>query len=281
MGGQARDDDYEYGYDHLHKEEKLTAAGGEDAEGPEEGPNEGAGPEFDYGDDEPEDIGGIESVLAVERIMREINVPPTEPAPEPASADADGRRTIHGKMGAEALRRFEEAAQTKSDFDDVIATWDRLDQNRGRRERYHEVLREEALLDYGQSGEGMIFPQWMMDPTRRQLSKGNFLDYLADCPYEMHDLTAKKYLRQAIAEMWEEHKEIFFFLYLRQYSPQRVAAMRGQTDRNIRKVRDTMLRKVRKKIYYDLKKLQKSGYRMTKREREFLARYEAAEGKIK
>ena len=86
----------------------------------------------------------------------------------------------------------------------------------------------------------------MMDTTYRQLSRGNFLDYLADCPYEMHDLTGKAYLRKIVEGMKEEHKEIFFFLYLRQYSPRRLAAIRGQTDRNVRKVRDVILRKVRR-----------------------------------
>ena len=121
----------------------------------------------------------------------------------------------------------------------VVATWDKLDQNRERWERYNEVLREERTPEYGQAGAGLIFPQWMMDATYRQLSRGNFLDYLADCLYEMHDLTGKAYLRKIVEGMKEDHKEIFFFLFLRQYSPQRLAALRGQTDRNIRKVRDT------------------------------------------
>ena len=163
----------------------------------------------------------------------------------------------------------------------VVATWDKLDENRERRERYNEVLREEGTLEYGQSGEGLIFPQWMMDATYRQLSRGNFLDYLADCPYEMHDLTGKAYLRKIVEGMKEDHKVIFFFLYLRQYSPQRLAVLRGQTDRNIRKVRDTLLRKVRKKVYNELKRLNKRGYTMNDLEREFYCHYEETEGKAK
>ena len=127
----------------------------------------------------------------------------------------------------------------------------------------------------------MIFPKWMMDMTYRQLSRGSFLDYLADCPYEMHELTGKAYLRKIIAGMKEEHKEIFFFLYLRQYSPQRLAALRGQTDRNIRKVRDVALRKVRKKVYNELKRLSNSGYTLNDTERAFYDRYEETEGKVK
>ena len=81
--------------------------------------------------------------------------------------------------------------------------------------------------------------------------------------------------------MKEDHKEIFFFLYLRQYSPQRFAAFRGQTGRNIRKVRDVLLRKVRKKVYHELTRLSGHGYVMNDTERDFYRRYEETEGRIK
>ena len=261
------DDDYEYGFDHLYEEEQPSDAA-EDADGLGDGD--------DYGDDEPDDSGDIESVLAMERIMREINIKPL---------DLDIPEDTHGMlkrdMKAEALRRYEEAAQSLADFKDIIATWDKLDRNRERRERYNEVLREEGTLEYGRDGDGLIFPQWMMDATYRQLSRGNFLDYLADCPYEMHDLTGKAYLRKIVEGMKEDHKEIFFFLYLRQYSPQHLAMLRGQTDRNIRKVRDVLLRKVRKKVYHELKRLSERGYVMNDMESNFYRRYKETEGRAK
>ena len=268
MGKLKREDDYDYGYDHLHEIKKPTDAV-EDAEGQVK--------EDDYGDDEPDDTGDMESVLAIERIMQEINVKPLD-LDIPAE---DTHGMLKRDMKAEALRRFEEAAQSLKDFNDVIATWDKLDQTRERRERYNEVLRADGTLEYGRAGSGLIFPQWMMDATYRQLSRGNFLDYLFDCPYEMHDLIEKAYLRKIVAGMKEDHKEIFFFLYLRQCNPQRLAALRGQTDRNIRKVRDVLLRKVRKKVYHELKRLNEHGYAMSDMERNFYCRYEETEGKAK
>ena len=207
MGKRVYDDDYEYGFDHLYEEEKPTDAA-EDADGLDDGD--------DYGDDEPDDTGNMGNVLAIERIMREVNVRPLD-----LNIPEDTHGMLKREAKAEALRRYEEAAQTQDDFLKVVATWDKLDRNRERRERYNEVLREEKMLEYGQAGAGLIFPQWMMDTTYRQLSRGNFLDYLADCPYEMHDLTGKVYLRKIVEGMKEDHKEIFFFLFLRQYSPQR------------------------------------------------------------
>lgn len=285
MGKLKRDDDYEYGYDHLH-EQKRPADAEEDDEEPIEDEDEAELDETeleigqdDYGDDEPDDTGDKEGILAVERIMREVNVEP------PKSLDLElpkGPHRILSRVSkAEALRRFEEAAQSQDDFDEVIATWDKLDQNRERRERYNEVLREEGTLEYGRDSKGLIFPKWMMDATYRQLSRGSFLDYLADCPYEMHDLTGKAYLRKIVEGMKEDHKEIFFFLFLRQYSPQRLAKVRGQTDRNIRKVRDVLLRKVRKKLYNELKRMNEHGYVMSDMERDFYRRYEETEGQEK
>jgi hypothetical protein len=51
----------------------------------------------------------------------------------------------------------------------------------------------------------------------------------------------------ATQELKDVHKELLYYLVIRQYSCQRVACMREQTERNIRKVKDTILRKLRKK----------------------------------
>ena len=68
----------------------------------------------------------------------------------------------------------------------------------------------------------------------------------------------------------------FYFLFLRQFSPQHVALMRGQTDRNIRKVRDTVLRKIRKKMAKRLREMQEHGYIPGEREMRFLQEWNAA-----
>ena len=56
-----RDDDYEYGYDYLY-EEKAPTGVTEDVEKPDDGDS----------DDEPDDAGGLESILAMEHIMSAI-----------------------------------------------------------------------------------------------------------------------------------------------------------------------------------------------------------------
>ena len=130
---------------------------------------------------------------------------------------------------------MEDAARTAEDFAVVVEEWNKLDRNRERRERDHENLRGDVPLEYQAVPEPKIVPRWLNNPAVRQLCSGNFLDILFDCPYEMHQLTANAFLSQMIEELSEEHKEILYFLSLRLYSTTRLAQLRGQSDRNIRK----------------------------------------------
>jgi hypothetical protein len=50
------------------------------------------------------------------------------------------------------------------------------------------------------------------------------------------------------ATLDERQKEILYYLAIRQWTPQRLAKMRGQTDRNIRKVYAKMIADVQYKL---------------------------------
>ena len=113
----------------------------------------------------------------------------------------------------------------------------------------------------------------MNDPAYRQLNSGYFLDVLFDCPYEMHELITDEFLSDLVKSLSEAQKEVLFFLALRLYSTSRVAKLRGQTARNIRKVRATIQRKLQRKLYVHL-----SGKEhLTLREKTFLEEYEKAQ----
>ena len=47
-----------------------------------------------------------------------------------------------------ALTRTEDAARTENDFNGVIELWDKLDDNRERKERDHEVARADEIMLY-------------------------------------------------------------------------------------------------------------------------------------
>ena len=182
-------------------------------------------------------------------------------------------KRLKREIRAEAVRRLEEAARTEKDFRAVVEEWNKLDRNRERRERDHENLRGDVPLEYQAVPEPKLIPRWMNNPTYRQLMAGNFLDILFDCPYEMHNLTADPFISRMVEELSEEHKEVLYFLSLRLYSTTRLAAVRGQSDRNIRKLRKTIHKKLQRQMYDHLCGKQEHGGSLTLRERQFLEEY--------
>lgn len=189
---------------------------------------------------------------------------------EEAAPTSDKR--LKREIKAEALRRLEEAARTEADFQAVINQWDKLDQNRERRERDHENLRGDVPLEYQTIPNPSIAPIWMNDSAFRQLCHGNYLDILFDCPHELHNLAGNPFISELLRNLNEDQQEILYFLFVRLYSTTRLAEMRHQSDRNIRKQRKKICAKLQKRMYDHLIGSQ----RLTKRERTFLEEYEKA-----
>lgn len=108
--------------------------------------------------------------------------------------------------------------------------------------------------------------------TERQQLFDNELeqDAIFDCPFEMHELVADIDISNAIMELKDTHKEILYYLAIRQYSCQQIACIRGQSDRNIRKVRDTLLKKLREKILSVLEERIRKGIPISRIEKEFV-----------
>ena len=100
--------------------------------------------------------------------------------------------------------------------------------------------------------------------------KGEFLDAIVDCPYELHELVTDADISTILKELSEKHKALFFFLVVRGYSTTALASLYGQSDRNIRKVRATIERKIHKKLIPILEERIKNNYGLTLQERRFL-----------
>lgn len=210
----------------------------------------------------------LQSILAEEKVLMEL-------APTVTKVPITERTKLKRELKAEALTRLEEAARTEEDFKAVIKEWDKQERNRERKERAHTISRGAVPLEFDMTYDYVVFPLWKCNPVVRQIQQGNFLDYLNDCPYEMHDLSSKDYIRSAVFRQKEEHKELLYFLKLQQYKAVKLAEIYGQTDRNIRKMRSTALRKVQKRLYSSLCELKLSGYSLSIRERRFMEKYAA------
>ena len=104
---------------------------------------------------------------------------------------------------------------------------------------------------------------------------GNFLDIIFSCPYELHELTANRFLSKLFFTLSDEQKEVLYYLFVKQYSTTRLAAIRGQSDRNIRKLRMTIQKKLQRRMYEHLSEKLEKDYSVTLREREFVEEYEA------
>ena len=239
----------------------------------------------DFSDGTPENER-LEEALAEERALEleselEQDEHPRDYAAELEDEDEEdeaaptSEKRLKREIRVEALRRLEEAARTESDFLTVVDEWNKLDRNRERRERDHENLRGDVPLEFQAAPQPRIVPLWMNLPRFRQLCQGNFLDIIFSCPYELHELTANRFLSKLFFTLSDEQKEVLYYLFVKQYSTTRLAAIRGQSDRNIRKLRMTIQKKLQRRMYEHLSEKLEKDYSITLREREFVEEYEA------
>jgi hypothetical protein len=197
-----------------------------------------------------------------------------EEAP-PETEEAENKESFKREMLKNAIERIENAARTQTDFEDVVRKWDKLEQNEARRLRYHETSRGDVPLEFDKAMDGVIFPLSYMEPRWKQILSGNFLEVMHDCPFEMDKLTTGVIIIELLRGMRDDHKEIFYWHFIRQRFCAEVGRIRAQTDRNIRKTRSVILRKLRKQLQKALCNRQQTGYMLTLRQRRFLEQMEA------
>lgn len=118
--------------------------------------------------------------------------------------------------------------------------------------------------------DGLYFPDTLNDVLSKLERKGDFIDSIFYCPYDIHELVTDRDISNILWELSEDSKFLMLLWALRQYSSVRIAAIRGQSDRNIRKVRNTMLKKIRKKLLAALTKKVQTQQPLTLLEKEFL-----------
>ena len=184
-----------------------------------------------------------------------------------------GRKKLKRELRREALTRLEEAARSQRDFEEVVAWWNKLDENRERRERDHEISRGDVPLEYGMSRESLIFPAYRCGPYWQELHSGYFLNLIFDCPYEMHELLINSFLSKLVFDLKEDHKELLYYKAIRRYSSTALGAVLGQTARNIRKKWARLTKRIQKRLFGYLAQRSKKGRSLTLREADFLERY--------
>jgi hypothetical protein len=141
----------------------------------------------------------------------------------------------------EAVAIIEDAARTLAEYDRVTILWDCLDVIENWRLAKAEPKRTELLPESEIFGSSSIIPTPLEHHWWRQFLGGEFLDVIFDFPHEIQELTSSLPVYDLIAVLDEKQKEILYYWTVRLWTPQQMAAMRGQTDRNIRKVYSRMI----------------------------------------
>ncbi|MCL2774324.1 MAG: hypothetical protein FWD71_13380 [Oscillospiraceae bacterium] len=169
-----------------------------------------------------------------------------------------------------ALRQQEDGARTQVDFESLASMYDKLEKKRIRRERRRELEKVENIIDISYSNVPVV-PQPLDHEWWRELMNGNFLDVIFDCPHEIHELISIRNLYELVKRLNKGQKEVLYYRVIRRWSIQRIAAHRGQTDRNVLKVYTTMIESLRYKLYMRLLPRYKTEAPLTSAQREFVA----------
>lgn len=195
----------------------------------------------------------IEEQENSERYVLNEELPAEEPPPDLDEEDSPDeavseRKKLKRELEAEALKRLEDAARTEEDFRKVVAWWDRLDANRERRERYHEISRsgDGLPLEFGECEDSLLYAGTVERMLMKQRRQGDFIETIYFRPSDIQELVTERYLWYTLLVLKDEQKVLLFQRAILKYSTLEIGELRGQTDRNIRKVWNTLLKKIRK-----------------------------------
>lgn len=185
-----------------------------------------------------------------------------------------GRKQLVREAKAAALARMEDAARTVEDFQNVVKQWNHLDDNRERKERDHEVKRNQETIRLGYS-DGLIFPIPFLHPAWRGVINGDFIDLIYDNAAEMWQLVEDWDIASQFLGLTDKQKEVLFYSAVRQCTPQQIACYQDKTDRAIRKLLTATIDRIREKLAAIIREqLAAQVSDMTLAKRQFLEWYE-------
>ena len=169
-----------------------------------------------------------------------------------AASAEQGTKLIQREARREAIAIIEDAARTQAEFENVLVIWDKVESIERDRVSKQESAILDSLVEYELPERETIIPAPFAHVWWRQLLRGDFLDFIHDCPLEIHELTSSCPVHDLTSVLDGEHKEIYYYRAIRQWKPKQIAALRGQTDRNVRKVYNKMIEDLRYELFYFL-----------------------------
>jgi len=205
------------------------------------------------------------------------------------------RETLKRKARADYLRRQENAARTVEEFNEVVDSYDKLDENRERRERYHEIGRSEnkllksetekadrytdpeqreAARENSYSG-GAIIPPPLCHPYWRELMRGDFINYIFDSAGEMWQIVGDWQVGRLLKDdLTDKQKESLFLSAVRLATTEQIGCYTDKTDRAVRRLLADALERIRIPLASMIKARLDDELPVTLEKRRFLEWYE-------
>ncbi|MCL2853967.1 MAG: hypothetical protein FWE20_13255, partial [Defluviitaleaceae bacterium] len=116
----------------------------------------------------------------------------------------------------------------------------------------YEKASTEDVKDFELGSRQSVIPRPIDHVWWRQLLGGNFVDAIHDCPLEVQELASSRNVFEVVGKLKDAQKEVLYYRAIRYWSNQRIAAIRGQTDRNVLKTYETLIESLRYKLYLRL-----------------------------
>ena len=161
-----------------------------------------------------------------------------------------GKKVLLREARRESTAIIEDAARTQEEFENLLIVWDKEEAIEKDRVDKQELLSGlDQLKDWELSDHRAIIPRPIDHEFWRQILSGNFIDFIHDCPHEIQELTTSRNVIELINKLDDSEKEILYYRAIRYWTPQQIAAFRGQTDRNIRKVYNAMIDDIRSGLF--------------------------------
>jgi hypothetical protein len=200
---------------------------------------------------------------------------------------------------AESLRRCENSAPTTGEFRELCELYDKLDGNRERRERDHEIgtgeykllnttigksskgvdpEQKEAERENGYS-DGAIIPIPILHPYWRELMRGDFISAIYDSADEIWQIFGDWQVGQYIKSMTAKQRDALFRSAVRLCSAERIAECTDKTSRGVNKLIAAALKYIRGRLAERIQARIDNDLPVTLEKRKFLEWYAAQKEK--
>jgi hypothetical protein len=195
---------------------------------------------------------------------------------------------------SEALRRVENAARTTGEFRELNDLYDKLDGNRERRERYHEIgtgeykllnttigksnkgtdpEKREAERENGYS-DGEAIPPPLTVEYWRELMRGDFISTIYDNPAEIWQILGDWQVGRVTKELTVKQRDVLFRSAVRLCPSERIAECTGKTSRGVNKLLAATLKHIRPLLAEQIRRRLEDELPVTLEKRRFLEWYD-------